>query len=88
MVDKCCTGGYHKRLREHGPFWGYPDFIDADMPPLTKGMELFLRFAYAPMPKLFNDLQSECYFENRYNGTVRIIAIVGIMFRSDLVHTE
>jgi hypothetical protein len=33
----------------------------------TKGMVLFLRFTYAPIPKLFNDLQSERYFENRYN---------------------
>jgi hypothetical protein len=31
-----------------------------------KGMELFLRFAYAPISKLFNDIQSERYFENRY----------------------
>jgi hypothetical protein len=41
------------------PFWGCPDFIDADMPPLTKGMEVFLRFTYAPIPKLFKDLQSD-----------------------------
>jgi hypothetical protein len=37
------------------------------MPPLTKGMVLFLRFAYAPILNLFNDLQSERYFENRYS---------------------
>jgi len=66
-VDKYCTGGYYKRLREQCPFWGCPDFMDADMPPLTKGIEVFLRFAYAPIPKLFNDLQSERYFENRYS---------------------
>jgi FAD-dependent oxidoreductase domain-containing protein 1 len=42
--------------------------MDADMPPSTKGMEVFLRFAYAPILKLFNDLQSERYFENRYRS--------------------
>ena len=71
-VDKYCTGGYYKRLREQCPFWGCPDFMDADMPPLTKGIEVFLRFAYAPIPKLFNDLQSERYFENRYS--LKVIA--------------
>jgi two-component system, OmpR family, response regulator len=34
-------------------------------------MEVFLRFAYAPILKLFNDLQSERYFENRYNKFCR-----------------
>ena len=33
--------------------WGCTDFMDADMPPLTKGRSLFLRFAYAPIPKQF-----------------------------------
>ena len=50
-VDKYCTGGYYKRLREQCPFWGCQDFMDADIPPLTKGMEVFLRFTYAPIPK-------------------------------------
>ncbi|MBU1711893.1 MAG: hypothetical protein KKD47_02200, partial [Proteobacteria bacterium] len=58
---------------------------DADMPPLTKGMELFLRFAYAPIPKLFNDLQSECYFENRYNyGALALLTTFG----SDMSGTD
>ena len=66
MADKSCTGGYHKRLREQGPFGASPDFMDAYMPPLTKGMELFLWIAYAPIPKQFNKLQLERYFENHY----------------------
>jgi hypothetical protein len=40
--------------------------MDADMPPFTKGIALFLRFAYVSILKLFNYLQSERYFENRY----------------------
>jgi len=31
--------------------WGFLDLMDADMPPLTKDMELFLRIAYAPISK-------------------------------------
>jgi len=28
IIDKYCTGGYYKRLREQFPFWGCQDFID------------------------------------------------------------
>jgi hypothetical protein len=67
-VYKYCPGGAYKRLLEQCPFGAARISLMRILPPLTKGMEVFLRFTYAPIPKLFNDLQSERYFENRYNN--------------------
>ena len=41
------------KIKTEKHFWGCTDFMDADMPPLTKDRSLFLRFAYAPIPKQF-----------------------------------
>jgi hypothetical protein len=75
-VDKYCTGGYYKRLREQCPLGAVNILMDADMPPSMKGMEVFLRFASAPIPKLFSDLQSERYFDNRYKFYIRQLKII------------
>jgi hypothetical protein len=65
-VDKYCTGGTTNGSVSNAPLGAVNILMDADMPPSMKGMEVFLRFASAPIPKLFSDLQSERYFDNRY----------------------